>query len=109
MPGFTDLFGKNTSSSREKSRKQWLRSSHLRLGVKAGSEKVWGLGPWPSYLGQVLHKTSCGKHGRRWSLKNIILTCSVMSDSLPPHGLQPARLLCQWISPARTLEWVAIT
>ena len=26
---------------------------------------------------------------------------SVMSDSLPPHGLQPARLLCPWDSPGK--------
>ena len=25
-----------------------------------------------------------------------VLSCSVMSDSLRPHGLQPARLLCPW-------------
>ena len=32
-----------------------------------------------------------------------------MSNSVRPHGLQPARLLCPWISQARILEWVAIT
>ena len=25
-----------------------------------------------------------------------VLSCSVMSDSLQPHGLSPARLLCPW-------------
>ena len=30
-----------------------------------------------------------------------------MFCSLQPHGLQPARLLCLWNSPARILEWVA--
>ena len=25
-----------------------------------------------------------------------MLSCSVMSDSLQPHGLQPTRLLCPW-------------
>ena len=25
-----------------------------------------------------------------------VLSCSVMSDSLKPHGLQPTRLLCPW-------------
>ena len=33
---------------------------------------------------------------------------SVVSDSLWPHGLYPARLLCPWISPARILEYIAI-
>ena len=32
-----------------------------------------------------------------------------MSDSLCPHGLQPTRLLCPWISQARILEWGAIS
>ena len=34
--------------------------------------------------------------------------CSVLADSLWPRGLQPARLLCPWGSPARTLEWGAV-
>ena len=27
--------------------------------------------------------------------------CSVMSDSFRLHGLQPARLLCPWVSPGK--------
>ena len=30
-----------------------------------------------------------------------VLSCSVVSDSLPPHGLYPARLLCPWNFPSR--------
>ena len=37
-----------------------------------------------------------------------MLSYLVMSNSLGPHGLQPARLLCPWDSLARVLEWVAI-
>ena len=33
---------------------------------------------------------------------------SVVSNSLRPHGLLPARLLCPWIFQARILEWVAM-
>ena len=29
------------------------------------------------------------------------ISCSVMSNSLHPHGLQPARLLSPWDSPGR--------
>ena len=38
------------------------------------------------------------KHMKRCSTLLIIrlLTCSVVSDSLRPHGLQPIRLLCPW-------------
>ena len=39
----------------------------------------------------------------------FLLSCSVMSDSLRPHGLQPSRLLCPWDSQARIQEWVAIS
>ena len=35
-------------------------------------------------------------------------SCSVVSDSLWPHGLQPTRLLQPWIFQARVLEWGAI-
>ena len=30
-----------------------------------------------------------------------VLSCSVVSDSLWPHGLWPARVLCPWDSPAK--------
>ena len=40
---------------------------------------------WECKLVQPLWKTVCA-----------VLSCSVMSDSLWPHGLQPARLLCPW-------------
>ena len=32
-----------------------------------------------------------------------MLGCSVMSNCLRPHGLQPARLLCPWDSPGRDI------
>ena len=31
------------------------------------------------------------------------VSCSVVSDSLPPHELQPSRLLCPWNSPGRNM------
>ena len=33
--------------------------------------------------------------------KNVLCCCSVVSDSLRPHGLQPARLLCPWNFPGK--------
>ena len=36
------------------------------------------------------------------------VTCSVVSDSLQPHGLCPTRLLCHGILQARILELVVI-
>ena len=38
----------------------------------------------------------------------LLLSCSVTSDSLRPHGLQPARLLCPWDLPARILAWLPL-
>ena len=38
-----------------------------------------------------------------------LLSCSVTSDSLWPHGLWPSRFLCPWDFPARIQEWVAIS
>ena len=33
-----------------------------------------------------------------------VLSCSVMSNSLQPHGLQPARLFCPWGSPDKNIR-----
>ena len=62
------------------------------------------------------------KIGKKWMntglaissvcLKSIMeakWSCSVMSNSLQPHGLYPTRLLHPWDFQARVLEWVAIS
>ena len=36
--------------------------------------------------------------------QNESISCSVMSSSLQPHGLQPASLLCPWNSPGKNIE-----
>ena len=56
-------------------------------------QEHWSGLPFPS----PLHKSEKWK----WS-------CSVVSDSSWPHGLQPTRLLHPWIFQARVLEWGAI-
>ena len=33
----------------------------------------------------------------------IAMLCSVMSDSLQPHGLKPTRLLCPWDFPGKNI------
>ena len=40
----------------------------------------------------------CSLH---WGPPSVIVSCSVVSDSLRPHGLWPARLLCPWDSPGK--------
>ena len=37
-------------------------------------------------------------HGFQENHKNNSVSCSVVSDSLQPHGLQPTRFLCPWDS-----------
>ena len=39
----------------------------------------------------------------------VVLSYSVVSNSLRPHGLLPIRLLYPWNSQGRILEWVAIS
>ena len=36
-----------------------------------------------------------------WKWRFETVSRSVMSNSLPPHGLKPARLLCPWDSPGK--------
>ena len=31
----------------------------------------------------------------------LLVLCSVVSDSLQPHGLEPARLFCPWDFPGK--------
>ena len=46
---------------------------------------------------------------KRISGLTISCSCPATSDSLQPHGLQPARLLCPWNSPGKKLDWAAIS
>ena len=56
---------------------------------------------------------TCG----HWLINLTICVCSVVSDSLQPHGLQPARLHCPWNFPGKNtevgchllLQWVFLT
>ena len=54
-----------------------------------------------------LTRTSVGNESNRELPRECQVT-SVMSNSLCPHGLQPARLLCPWVLQARILEWGAL-
>ena len=49
---------------------------------------------------RLVYKTQVQRKGFT-STKNMCVSCSVVSDSLWPHGLQPARLLCPWDSPGK--------
>ena len=38
-----------------------------------------------------------------------VLSHSILSDTLPPYGLYPTRLLCPRDSPGKRTEWVSIS
>ena len=57
-----------------------------------GTEEPGGL---PS---MGLHRVG---HDRSDLAAAVCVSRSVMSDSMRPHGLQPARLLCPWDSPGK--------
>ena len=46
---------------------------------------------------------------KTWGKESESVRHSVVSNSLPYHGLQPSRLLCPWSSPCKILECVAIS
>ena len=52
---------------------------------RAAPAEVWGFG-LSQFRGRVCV----------WVLCAVCLSPSVVSDSLQPHGMQPARLLCPW-------------
>ena len=39
---------------------------------------------------------------KKYNIRMLSVSCSVMSDSLQPHGLQPTRLFYLWNSPGKT-------
>ena len=60
---------------------------------------------WPQGdLSFLIRDQTCTPYIGRWSLNHWIArsgSCSVVSYSLRPHELQPARLLCPWNSPGQ--------
>ena len=73
--------------------------------------------PWPrgglcwAALRGLVFSGGSGEPAGRWKRSFLLLSFShsVVSDSLPPHGLQPSRLFCHGILQARILKWVAIS
>ena len=74
---------------------EWENVRDAQDRVLYGREKQWTSYMWRTW--RVLLKRMC------------VCACSVVSDSLALHGLQPARLLCPWDFPARILGWFAIS
>ena len=56
---------------------------------------------WWSLSQRVYSIVKCLSAPRVDLHKTCVCACSVMSNSLQPHGLQPARLLCPWNFPGK--------
>ena len=70
-------------------------------------------------LTRVIHANNLESSEGRKKIKSIhhMLSCSVISDSLQPHGLYPTRFLCPWDLPGKNtgvschflLQWIFLT
>ena len=84
----------------------------FRIRIKYEAEET----PQYSYLLLNLNVKTTPKQKNYFTITSkkfittfFVISCSVVCDSLRPHRLSPARLLCPWDSPGvRLLEWVAI-
>ena len=73
------------------------------LGFQSCSPQA--LYPDPHFTPSPRHHPKPFQHPRDFCCL-VTQSCLIL---LQPHGLKPARLLCPWDSPARILEWVAIS
>ena len=71
----------------------WHSASPLNTFSDKKPTTSWASSP---YLGTVI---TFRKSFLKTSTNLLLLSCSVMSDSLQPHGLQHARLPCPSLSP----------
>ena len=71
----------------------WLQYMEVEnLGIKKKGWIIFGRG-----INQ-----SCEYSIRNLNFKNSVCVCVLVTDSLQPHGLQPARLPCPWASPGKS-------
>ena len=80
---------------------QWSLNSWKRLEKLASNRhfsSTWPLGLWKLQV-SWLKPGSIAAHSALWACMYAVT--SVVSDSLRPFGLWPARLLCPWNSPGK--------
>ena len=84
---------------------------HFILRKKLEENKGLGVGPSHSGESQVKSRTDRSQPLVLCSLRHSMrmTTCSLVSDSLRPHGLCPLGSSVHGVSQARLLEWVAIS
>ena len=83
-------------------RLQWLQGHRVLGDLSKGSSHplVSDGGPWSVYMSLGLYIPFFFKQVL------LLLSCSVISDSVRPHGLQHTRLPCLSLSPWVYVHWV---
>ena len=74
----------------------WVTLSRVNVFPFATSHKQCLLLPFAAKNLGMEYETLVTFNLEKWKQ-----SCSVVSDSLPPHGLYPTRLLCPWDSPGK--------
>ena len=88
-----------TAAATAKSLQSCPTLCHPRDGSPPGSPSL-GFSRQEHWSGVPVPSPMHGSEKWKWS-------CSVVSDSSRPHGLQPTRLLHPWDFPGKVLEWGA--
>ena len=78
-------------------RRQWHPTPILLPGESHGRRSLVGYSPWGCTESGMTEQLTHRHTRHRISFFIYVHVCSVMSSSLQPHRLQPARLLCSWI------------
>ena len=109
-----EAVNKTIPKKKKYNKEKWLSEEALQIAEKrreAKSKEKERYGTENLSIKKMLIKY--GSEGKKLVLVErvfvCVYVCSVMCNSLRPHGLLPTRLLCLWISQARILEWVAIS
>ena len=95
------------TDTREQNPLVWLWTHKNIHNLKVESYALWNENISCHINKQETSQLS-GVSGLQMWMYCAVLSHSVVSDSLRPRGLSPARLLSPWGSPGKKLEWVAM-
>ena len=82
-----------TEKSEGRASERSLGTHHLGRGIKYAISNLWVCG--------LFNKLQENIHANPNLTLLLLFSCSVVSNSLWPPGLQPTRLLCPWDSPSK--------
>ena len=84
-------------------RRKWQPTPVFSPGESQGRRSLVGCRLWGCTESDTTEATWQQQY------QQSLFSREVVSDSLRPHGLKPARLLCPWDFPGKILEWVTIS